>query len=80
MTVYLITKRNVLYHETEGERHACMVRSHVVSLADSLNSFSPPCRKEKMVQYQSGFGNEFATEALEGALPKGKEGLGLGIG
>ena len=23
-------------------------------------------------QYQSGFGNEFATEALPGALPKGR--------
>jgi hypothetical protein len=24
------------------------------------------------IKYQSGFGNEFATEALEGALPEGE--------
>src|SRR5262245_28326422 len=28
--------------------------------------------KERVVLYQSGFGNEFATEALPGALPVGR--------
>ena len=27
---------------------------------------------EKALQYQSGFGNEFATEAVAGALPSGQ--------
>jgi homogentisate 1,2-dioxygenase len=28
--------------------------------------------KSEQLQYQSGFGNEFATEALPGALPQGQ--------
>lgn len=41
-----------------------------------------PTASEKTFQYQSGFGNEFATEAIKGALPQGmnspqKPALGL---
>ena len=31
-----------------------------------------PTTSEKQFKYQSGFGNEFATEAIEGALPVGR--------
>jgi homogentisate 1,2-dioxygenase len=31
-----------------------------------------PTTSEKQFKYQSGFGNEFATEAVEGALPVGR--------
>jgi homogentisate 1,2-dioxygenase len=31
-----------------------------------------PTKSEKQSKYQSGFGNEFATEAVEGALPIGR--------
>src|ERR1700751_2819259 len=32
----------------------------------------PPQRTPSPLQYQSGFGSEFATEALPGALPQGQ--------
>ncbi|MBA2495297.1 MAG: homogentisate 1,2-dioxygenase, partial [Acidobacteria bacterium] len=31
-----------------------------------------PTKSKKQFKYQSGFGNEFATEAIEGALPVGQ--------
>nr|HMS43257.1 homogentisate 1,2-dioxygenase [Pyrinomonadaceae bacterium] len=31
-----------------------------------------PTASEKTLKYNSGFGNEFATEAVEGALPIGQ--------
>ena len=33
---------------------------------------NPLARENRALQYQSGFGNEFATEALVGALPVGQ--------
>src|SRR5580692_9563470 len=55
-----------------------------MSFVDQILAMMPQGEpmSEKQLQYQSGFGNEFATEAVAGALPQGqnapqKSALGL---
>src|ERR1700744_4694853 len=55
-----------------------------MSFVDQILAMMPQgeSMSEKQLQYQSGFGNEFATEAVPGALPHGqnapqKSALGL---
>src|ERR1700761_124932 len=55
-----------------------------MSFVDQILAMMPQGESmaEKELQYQSGFGNEFATEAVAGALPRGqnapqKSALGL---
>src|ERR1700761_7186944 len=45
-----------------------------MSFVDQILAMMPQGESmaEKELQYQSGFGNEFATEAVAGALPQGQ--------